>query len=404
MPVGIPPMPKLNPVPGITLGTTNAGIKQTQRDDLVVISLHPDSQVAAVFTQNRFCAGPVTVAKRHLEQTRPKALIINSGNANAGLGQQSIDMAEQMCRAVADADALATAQVLPFSTGVIGEPLPVARIAAALPGVLANRDADHWAAAARAIMTTDTAAKGTCRVINSSQGPITLTGIAKGSGMIHPNMATMLSFIGTDAGLDQACLNTLLKQAVAESFNRISVDGDTSTNDACVLIATGQSGVHLDETHPDYADFANAVRALCQELAELIVRDGEGASKLIRIHVSQARSEQEAEQVAKTIAHSPLVKTAFFASDPNWGRILAAVGRAGLDDLDTRKVDLWLDEVLIVQAGGRALSYTETQGQQVMNRHDITIQVKLGRGNAASWVLTCDLSHDYVRINADYRS
>ncbi|PPC91339.1 MAG: bifunctional ornithine acetyltransferase/N-acetylglutamate synthase [Methylobacter sp.] len=397
-------LPALLPVPGVKLGTACAGIKQTVKDDVLLMALPESAACAAVFTQNAFCAAPVVVAKAHLNQ-RPRWLLVNSGNANAGNGAPGLADAHASCTAVAEVTGGEACQVLPFSTGVIGQPLPVAKITAALPKAYEQLSEDNWLAAAKAIMTTDTFPKGASKVIAIDGENITITGISKGAGMIQPNMATLLGFIATDARIDQALLQTCLSQAVEYSFNRITVDGDTSTNDACVLMASGCSKVpELKANTAAYALFTQAVNEICRALAEAIVRDGEGATKLMRILVRQALSEAEAVNVAKTIAHSPLVKTAFFASDPNWGRILAAVGRAGVDGLVLDTVRIFLDDVCIVSNGGRDPSYTEAAGQRVMNQPEITITVDLGRGEVEQAVLTCDFSYDYVKINAEYRT
>ncbi|WP_051427003.1 bifunctional glutamate N-acetyltransferase/amino-acid acetyltransferase ArgJ [Methylomonas sp. 11b] len=404
MAVGQIDFPTMHAVKGIKLGTCNAGIKQTVRDDILVIEMAEGGSCAAVFTQNAFCAAPVHIAKAHLSQN-PRWLLVNSGNANAGTGKQGLQDAFACCANLAgEVEALAQ-QVLPFSTGVIGEPLPVEKLTAALPSAVANLAEAHWDQAARAIMTTDTFPKGASVVIDIAGHPVTITGISKGAGMIQPNMATMLGFVATDASIEQSLLQECLSAAAEKSFNRITVDGDTSTNDACVLLASGCS--EAPEILPDsaeYAAFAEAVMAVCKRLAELIIRDGEGATKLMRIVVEQARDTAEAVQVAKTIAHSPLVKTAFFASDPNWGRILAAVGRAGVENMDLDKIEIYLGTVCIVENGGRARSYTEQDGQRVMNQEEIVVTVRLGRGAASEEVLTCDFSYDYVKINAEYRT
>lgn len=404
MAVGQCDFPSMHPVKGIKLGTCNAGIKQTVRDDILVIEMAETGSCAAVFTQNAFCAAPVLIARENLAQ-EPRWLLINSGNANAGTGKQGLQDAFASCAALAgEVDGIAQ-QVLPFSTGVIGEPLPVAKLTSALPSAVANLSETNWDKAARAIMTTDTFAKGASLVVEIAGHPVTITGISKGAGMIQPNMATMLGFIATDAIIDQALLQDCLSNAAELSFNRITVDGDTSTNDACVLLASGCSDAPeiLADT-PEYNSFAAAVTRICKRLAELIIRDGEGATKLIKIIVEQAQNSAEAVQVAKTIAHSPLVKTAFFASDPNWGRILAAVGRAGVTDMALDKIAIYLGTVCIVENGSRSPDYTEQDGQRVMDQAEITVTVRLGRGEACEQVLTCDFSYDYVRINAEYRT
>jgi glutamate N-acetyltransferase/amino-acid N-acetyltransferase len=404
MAVGNNVFPKMYAVPGIRLGTGNAGIKQTQRDDILIIDMVDGGSCAAVFTQNAFCAAPVQIAKGHL-QYLPRWLLVNSGNANAGTGKQGLQDAFACCVSLANEVEGLAEQVLPFSTGVIGEPLPVNKLVEAIPAALADLAEQHWDKAARAIMTTDTFAKGASIQIDLGGHPVTITGISKGAGMIQPNMATMLGFIATDAVIDQELLQRCLSLAVDASFNRITVDGDTSTNDACVVLASGCSGAPQILAASEHYDlFAAGLLGVCKQLAELIVRDGEGATKLIRIHVEQALDEAEAALVAKTIAHSPLVKTAFFASDPNWGRILAAVGRAGVNNLDLSKVQIYLGNICIVENGGRSSDYTEADGQRVMNQAEITVTVRLGRSEAQVEVLTCDFSYDYVRINAEYRS
>ena len=404
MAVGNVKFPVMHAVPGIYLGTTNAGIKQTERDDILWVEMHEKSSCAAVFTQNAFCAAPVLVAREHL-QKNPKYLLINSGNANAGTGKQGMLDALASCDAVAKLAQKKPEQVLPFSTGVIGERLPIDKLVAALPKAQKNKKEDNWHNAAHAIMTTDTFAKGYSKKIEIAGHLITITGISKGAGMIQPNMATMLGFIATDATISQENLQQCLSVAVEQSFNRITVDGDTSTNDACVLMASGQS--QLPELLPNTEAmqlFQQAIQEASMFLAEAIIRDGEGATKLIKIHVKESLDSAEAVQVAKTIAHSPLVKTAFFASDPNWGRILAAVGRAGVDQLDVDKISIYLGDVCIVEQGACAATYTEEAGQKVMDQEEINVTVILGRGDVAEQVLTCDFSYDYVRINAEYRT
>ena len=391
-------------VAGIRLGVARAGIKYPDRRDLVVIEVAAGTQAAAVFTQNAFCAAPVTVARAHLTAAAPRYLVINTGNANAGTGAQGLADAQMTCQALAECVGCRPEQVLPFSTGVIGEPLPVERLVAGLPAALTALQPESWLEAAHGIMTTDTRPKWVSRRLTFNSREVTVTGIAKGAGMICPNMATLLAFVATDAAVDQKLLQKMLADAVADSFNAITVDGDTSTNDALVLLATGQSGATIPPQGEDYARFAGVVRTVCTELAQAIIRDGEGATKFITVQVEGGRDVAECRQVAYTIAHSPLVKTAFFAADPNWGRILAAVGRAGLVDLDLERVNIHLDELGIVRAGGRALDYTEAQGQRVMARPDITIQVELGRGAATARIWTTDFSFDYVRINAEYRT
>ena len=404
MAVGQNIFPMMPPISGVQLGTTNAGIKQTVRDDLLVFQFSETATCAAVFTQNAFCAAPVHIAKAHLAHF-PRWLLINSGNANAGTGEQGMIDARQTCQDLAQITGGQMQQVLPFSTGVIGQPLPVEKITSALPHALANLDENNWAQAANAIMTTDTFPKGVSKVITLNGESVTINGISKGAGMIQPNMATMLSFIATDAKISQPLLQQCLATATELSFNRITVDGDTSTNDACVLMASGCTlAPEIVADSENYQIFAAAILEVSKTLAELIVRDGEGATKLMRIVVSEAANDAEAVQVAKTIAHSPLVKTAFFASDPNWGRILAAVGRAGVEAMELEKISIYLDNVCIVRDGGRANDYTEEAGQAVMNQAEIMIGVKLGRGEAVQTVLTCDFSYDYVKINAEYRT
>ncbi|HEY0722337.1 MAG TPA: bifunctional glutamate N-acetyltransferase/amino-acid acetyltransferase ArgJ [Gammaproteobacteria bacterium] len=404
MAVGYKGLPVLPAIAGVRLGIASAGIKKPGRRDITVMALDEGCEVAAVFTRNAFCAAPVTLAKRHLGQGAPRYLLVNTGNANAGTGAAGMVAAEACCEALATVAGCQASEILPFSTGVIGEPLPVEKISTALPAALADLRADSWADAAHAIMTTDTVAKGATRSLLLRGKTVTVTGIAKGSGMIRPDMATMLAYVATDAAVDGATLQQVLTSAVATSFNRITVDGDTSTNDACVLIATQRSGVTLKQEDGDFAKFQQAITEVCEELAQLIIRDGEGATKLITIDVRGGRSVQECEQVAYTIAHSPLVKTAFFASDPNWGRILAAVGRAGVTDMDLAAITLFLGDVCIVRNGGRDPAYREELGAAVMKQAEITIRVELARGAATARVWTCDFSYDYVKINAEYRS
>lgn len=400
-------MPELNwqPVAGIRLAASQAGIRYQDRLDLVLMELAKGSTCAAVFTRNAFCAAPVTLAKEHLAAGKPHYLLINSGNANAGTGEAGMSASRETCRLLAEAGGCAVNQVLPFSTGVIGEDLPTAPFANALPGLLDSLDEGNWELAARAIMTTDTVPKLISSSLEIDGTTVTITGMAKGSGMIRPDMATMLAYVCTDARVPEGILQSLLKAAVKSSFNAITVDGDTSTNDACVLVASGQSGVTIDNLQDARGSlFADAVRSVCMDLAKAIVLDGEGATKLVEIRVEQAVDEQQASQVAYTVAHSPLVKTALFASDPNWGRILAAVGRAGVDDLQIDRVRIWLDDLLIVSQGGRDAGYTEAAGQAIMDQDSFVIRIALGKGDANTSVLTCDLSYDYVKINAEYRS
>ncbi|WP_026278777.1 MULTISPECIES: bifunctional glutamate N-acetyltransferase/amino-acid acetyltransferase ArgJ [unclassified Thioalkalivibrio] len=403
MAVGLQPPDTLLPVPGIRLATTAAGIRYAGRDDLVLIDAGPDAAIAALYTTNAFCAAPVIVARDHQAVTSGRWLLINAGNANAGTGEPGLAAARACCEAVADVVGGEARTVLPFSTGVIGEPLPVERITTALPTLYAAMVPNGWMQAGRAIMTTDTVLKGGSRRIELSGGSVTLTGIAKGSGMIHPNMATMLGFIGTDLAITEADLLPLLREANADSFNAITVDGDTSTNDALVCMASGASGAALATTE-DREAFTRALGGLCLELAQAIVRDGEGATKFVTVVVESARDEAEAARVAETVALSPLVKTALFASDPNWGRILAAVGRAGVTDLVIEQVAITVNDVEIVRGGGRSPGYTEAAGQQAFAQDEIEIRIALGRGPAVARKYTCDFSHEYVRINAEYRS
>jgi glutamate N-acetyltransferase/amino-acid N-acetyltransferase len=393
----------INPIAGIKIGTTCAEIKQTQRDDLTIFQIQ--GTCAAVFTRNAFCAAPVTVAKQHLASANPRFLLINTGNANAGTGKQGIRDAIACCQTLADLTGCTVNEILPFSTGVIGSALPVEKICTALPVALANTEIKGWETAAKAIMTTDTVPKAVS-VQNTIQGKtITVTGIAKGAGMIKPDMATMLAFIATDVTAPKTVLQNCLNQAVNHSFNRITIDGDTSTNDACLLIGSENSPLNIDSIeHPAYEPFCQMVTKVCIELAQALVRDGEGVTKFITISIEQGNSEQECLNVAYTIAHSPLVKTAFFASDPNWGRILAAVGRTGLKDLDINAIQIYLDDICIVENGGIAASYTEEKGQTVMDKAEIQVRVLLGRGNYQETVWTSDLSYEYVRINAEYRT
>lgn len=406
MAVGLTGLPRLHPVSGIRLGTAAAGIRKPDRRDLVVLELALGAQSAAVFTRNRFCAAPVVVARDHLSHASPRALLINTGFANAGTGHAGLADARACCEALAAQLGCRPAEVLPFSTGVIGERLPVDRIVAGMPAVIATLEEGGWEAAAHGIMTTDTVAKGSSRRITLGGTTVTITGIAKGAGMIRPNMGTMLGFVATDAQVSQSVLQQCLVTAAERSFNRITVDGDTSTNDACVLIATGRAGNApiAGARGSDYQTFSDAVTAVLTDLAQAIVRDAEGATKFITIEVRGGKSEADCLAVAYTIAHSPLVKTAFFASDPNWGRILAAIGRADIPALDIDRVAVYLDDVCIVRNGARADGYDEAAGQAVLSRPEITVRVDLGAGRSEARVWTCDLSHDYVRINAEYRS
>jgi len=395
------------PISGLQLGISCAGIKVEGRKDLTLIKVEQGSTMAGVFTQNAFCAAPVHICKQHLSEFDNKDdfyLLINTGNANAGTGQQGFDDAFQCCQAAADATGLSRVQVFPYSTGVIGEDLPVAKIVAGIPAALNDLSEDNWANAAQAIMTTDTVPKGISRQIQLQGRTVTITGISKGSGMIRPDMATMLAYIATDAKISDELLAKLLQNAAEQSFNRISVDGDTSTNDSCMLIATGKSA-EIDALSADeQQQFVTALNEVFEQLAKAIVIDGEGATKLITIQINQGKGQQECLDVAYTIAHSPLVKTAFFASDPNWGRILAAVGRSGISDLDLEKIEIFLDDVCIVSQGGKDIHYREQDGQRIMDQEQITIRIDLARGNESAQVWTCDFSYDYVKINAEYRT
>lgn len=404
MAVGEAVFPQMPVIEGVRLGTAQAGIKKPGRRDLVVFELPEGSAVSGVFTRNAFCAAPVHVARRHLRQAGTRYLVINTGNANAGTGEQGMRDAEATCRALATLAGCDPRAVLPFSTGVIGEPLPVDRLEAALPAALASLDegAEAWRQAGEGILTTDTRAKGATATCTIGGRTVTINGLSKGSGMIQPNMATMLAFVATDATIDPSLLDSLLREAVDRSFNCITVDSDTSTNDACLLMATGRSARVAEEA--DVATFREALDRVMLSLAHAIIRDGEGATKFVTLAVSEARSRREALDVAFTVAHSPLVKTALYASDANWGRILAAVGRAPVEDFDVSAVTIDLGDVRLVEGGGRAAGYTEASGSREMAREEITIRIALGRGDAAATVWTSDLSHDYVSINADYRS
>jgi glutamate N-acetyltransferase / amino-acid N-acetyltransferase len=409
MPVNltVAPPEALHPVGGVRIGTAMAGVRKANRRDLTVVALDEGAAVAGVFTQNRFCAAPVQLCRRHLAaEPGIRALLINTGNANAGTGEDGLQRAQATCTALAQLMAVAPEQVLPFSTGVIMETLPSDRIIAGLPAALGSLRADGWAEAAQAIMTTDTVPKAASRQVTIGGRVVTVTGIAKGAGMIRPNMATMLGFIATDAVIAPQLMDALVREAADRSFNRITIDGDTSTNDSFVLIATHRAGhapiARLDS--PEGQALSDTVFAVAEQLAQAIVRDGEGATKFITVRVEGGSTEAECRQVAYAIAHSPLVKTAFFASDPNLGRILAAVGYAGIADLDQGLIDLYLDDVHVARQGGRHPAYREEDGQRVMKQSEITVRVDLHRGAAQASVWTCDLSLDYVKINADYRS
>jgi glutamate N-acetyltransferase / amino-acid N-acetyltransferase len=408
MPVNLP-APRagdLHPVAGVLIGVAEAGIRKADRKDLTVVLIDAGASVAGVFTQNRFCAAPVQICRDHLAQGNIRAMVINTGNANAGTGEDGLARARATCVALAESLGLRPEQILPFSTGVIMEPLPVERIEAGLPAALADAKADNWLRAAEGIMTTDTVPKAFSRQLVIDGATVNITGVSKGAGMIRPNMATMLGFLATDARIDQSLMYPLALELAEGSFNRVTVDGDTSTNDSFVVIASNKA-VHAPITSLD-SGAGQALKAAMQEvarqLAQAIVRDGEGATKFITVRVEGGKTRQECRQVAYAIAHSPLVKTAFFASDPNLGRILAAVGYAGITDLDQARIDLYLDDVHVAVNGGRNPAYREEDGQRVMKQSEITVRVALGRGSAADTVWTCDLSHDYVSINADYRS
>ncbi len=402
----------LLPIPGVELGIAAAGIKTPGRKDLLVMRLAQDSAAVGVFTQNRFCAAPVLVCKEHLGGGRDdatvaiRALLVNTGNANAGTGADGLARARETCAALAAHLGFKPRQILPFSTGVILEPLPLDKIVAGLPSAIADLKPANWAAAAEAIMTTDTVAKAASRKLALNGQEFAVTGIAKGSGMIHPNMATMLSFVATDAPVAREALAAILRYAVNRSFNCITVDGDTSTNDSCILIATGvtHAPAIMDDGDPRFTSLRDAVTEVMIQLAQAIVRDGEGATKFIAVRVEGGRDEAECKQIAYAVAHSPLVKTAFFASDPNLGRILAAVGYAGVADLDVDRVRLWLGGVLVAENGGRSPGYREADGQRVMAAPEIEVRIDLGRGDAVATVWTCDFSYDYVKINAEYRT
>lgn len=400
----------LKAVAGIEIGVAEAGIKKPNRKDLLVLKLAPTATVAGVFTLNRFCAAPVQIAKANLAAVTAgaapiRALLVNTGNANAGTGESGLADAQASCAALAELLGCTPQQILPFSTGVILEPLPVQRLVAGLPQAVSALTSDNWFSAAEAIMTTDTQPKAGSRSVTIGGHAVTLTGISKGAGMIKPNMATMLGFLAFDATVAQPVLDQLVKQAADKSFNCITIDGDTSTNDSFMLVATGAGSLVIDSIDsPHYAQLAAAVTELSTFLAQAIVRDGEGATKFMTVTVEDGRNVEECRKIAYSIAHSPLVKTAFFASDPNLGRILAAIGYAGVDDLDVGQLNLYLDDVWVAKNGGRNPDYQEQDGQRVMQQSEITIRVKLARGDATATLWTCDLSHDYVSINADYRS
>ncbi|UCV22275.1 bifunctional glutamate N-acetyltransferase/amino-acid acetyltransferase ArgJ [Ferribacterium limneticum] len=401
-----PAADQLFPVAGVRLGVAEAEIRKKNRRDLTLVALDAGCTVAGVFTQNRFCAAPVQICRKHLAAGNEiRALVVNTGIANAGTGEPGRQAAQETCDAVGELLGISAGQVLPFSTGVILELLPVDRIKAGLPAVFADLKADNWHAAAHGIMTTDTVAKAASRIVTVNGKKVTISGVSKGAGMIRPNMATMLGFLATDAGIAQSLLDKLVREAADASFNCITVDGDTSTNDSYVMIATGQSGASFAaESDAGWAEVKAAIIAVSVELAQAIVRDGEGATKFITVAVQGGKDVEECRKVGYAIGHSPLVKTAFFASDPNLGRILAAVGYAGITDLDVDGVKVWLDDVLVAEKGGRAAAYKEEDGARVMAQAEITVRVDLGRGAAQANVYTCDFSYDYVKINADYRS
>jgi glutamate N-acetyltransferase/amino-acid N-acetyltransferase len=403
MPVNLKYPENILPVAGVKTAVAYAGIRKKQQNDLVLFELHPDTQVAAVFTQNRFCAAPVIVARAHLNAAMPRYLLINAGNANAGTGPQGLADARECCAAMAEIGSCRVDAVLPFSTGVIGQPLPVDKLKNALPALQAALNENGWMDAAHGIMTTDTLPKVVSQQLEWNGKPVTITGIAKGAGMIRPDMATMLAFIATDVKIDAPLLNQLHRQAVNISFNRITVDGDTSTNDACVLAATGASGITVTADSGFYAEFSIALESVYQRLAQAIVRDAEGATKFVSIEVTEGASEDGCKAIAYTVAHSPLVKTALFASDANWGRILAAVGRAGVD-LDINAVSITINGIRILTNGRPDPAYTEADGAKALAPEEIEIRIALGCGDKAFTVWTCDFSHEYVSINADYRT
>ncbi|MFT0213220.1 bifunctional glutamate N-acetyltransferase/amino-acid acetyltransferase ArgJ [Pseudomonas sp. F1_0610] len=405
MAVGLAPLATLHPVAGFELGIASAGIKKEGRKDVVVMRCAQGSSVAGVYTQNAFCAAPVQLCKARKEN-EIAYLVVNTGNANAATGELGLQAAQQVCSALAERVGVTAEQILPFSTGVIGEPLPVEKITNALDAALADLKPNNWAHAAEGIMTTDTLPKAASRQFQHNGVTFTLTGMSKGAGMIRPNMATMLGYIATDIGIEQKLLQSLIKEVANKSFNRISIDGDTSTNDSFIVVATGKASADkiTDTTTKLYELFREQLIDLAKELAQAIVRDGEGATKFVTVQVNGGKTAQECLDVAYAIAHSPLIKTALFASDPNWGRIACAVGYAGVPDLDSRQVDIYLDDVQIVESGGRAASYTEEQGAAIMQQAEISIRIELARGTFSETLWTTDLSYEYVRINADYRS
>jgi glutamate N-acetyltransferase/amino-acid N-acetyltransferase len=405
----LPVATDLKPIQGLRLGFAEAGIKRSGRKDVLVLELAEGASVAGVFTKNRFCAAPVQICREHLDNSKKenldiRALLVNTGNANAGTGEAGYQNAIKTCTELAKLLGIRREQVLPFSTGVILEPLPVDKVIAGMPQAISSLKTDNWFHAAESIMTTDTQPKAFSKQLKINGQLITLTGISKGAGMIPPNMATMLGYVATDAKVDQELLQELITEVADLSFNAITIDGDTSTNDSFIVIATGVSGLEVPSSGAIYDEFKKALIEVSQNLAQMIVRDGEGATKFITVQIDGGKNIEECKQVAEAIAHSPLVKTAFFASDPNLGRILAAIGYAGIDDLDVNKVQLWLDDVWVAKNGGRHPNYKEEDGQRVMKQSEIKVKADLGRGQASQTIWTCDLSHEYVSINADYRS
>ncbi len=405
MAVGLGELPVMHPVAGFELGIASAGIKKPGRRDVVLMRCAEGSTVAGVYTQNAFCAAPVLLCKQRM-QSSPRYLVVNTGNANAATGELGLQAANAVCQELAGLLACPIEQVLPFSTGVIGEPLPVAKIVAALPAAISDLAEENWALAAEGIMTTDTLPKGASVQFQHNGVTVTVTGISKGAGMIRPNMATMLGYIATDAAVSQEILQNILHDAANKSFNRITIDGDTSTNDSCILVATGKAALTpITEAQGElYEALREAINKVAMQLAQAIVRDGEGATKFVTVHVQGGANQQECLDVAYAVAHSPLIKTALFASDPNWGRIVAAIGYAGVKDLNTEQVNVYLNDVCIVAQGGRAQAYTEEQGAAVMQQAEILIRIELERGGSSETIWTTDLSHEYVRINAEYRS
>lgn len=405
MAVGLGELPVMHPVAGFELGIASAGIKKPGRRDVVLMRCAESSTVAGVYTQNAFCAAPVLLCKQRM-QSSPRYLLVNTGNANAATGELGLQAANAVCQELAGLLGCPVEQILPFSTGVIGEPLPVAKIVAALPAAISDLHEENWALAAEGIMTTDTLPKGASVQFQHNGVTVTVTGISKGAGMIRPNMATMLGYIATDAAVSQDILQNILHDAANKSFNRITIDGDTSTNDSCILVATGQAALTpITEAQGElYEALREAIEQVAMQLAQAIVRDGEGATKFVTVRVQGGANQQECLDVAYAVAHSPLIKTALFASDPNWGRIVAAIGYAGVKDLKTEQVNVYLNDVCIVAQGGRAQAYTEEQGAAVMQQAEILIRIELERGGSSETIWTTDLSHEYVRINAEYRS